>query len=247
MRPSPLFLATVAAFGVGLVMCVGEIGSAGVAVFVFVVSGWVVSLIFHEFAHAYTAYRGGDITVVDKGYLSLDPRLYADPLTSIAFPIFLVLAGGIGLPGGAVWINRGLLRSKGTASLVSLSGPATNLVFAALCLLPLSVGLVTQDDWPVLAPALGFLGFLQVTAFVLNMLPIPGLDGFGAIEPHLPRDVLVAIAPIRRYAMIGLFVALWFVAPVRDGFWSLLRSALDLFAVDPVLPFEGYRLFRFWE
>ncbi len=247
MRPSPVFLATVGLFAVGAVLCVGEIGSAGFAVFLFVVAGWIVSLIFHEFAHAYTAYRGGDVTVVDKGYLSLDPRLYADPLTSIAFPIFLVLAGGIGLPGGAVWINRGLLRSRGTASMVSLAGPATNLVFAAICLLPLSIGLIDRSSFPVLAPALAFLGFLQVTAFVINMLPIPGLDGFGALEPHLPREVLVAIAPIRRYAMMVLFVAIWFVDPVRDGFWSLIRTVLDLFAIDPTLPFDGFALFRFWE
>ncbi len=240
-------MAVLGAFAVGVFLCLAQVGSAGVAVFVFVVSGWVLSLIFHEFAHAFTAYRGGDYTVVDKGYLSLDPRLYADPLTSLAFPIFLVLAGGIGLPGGAVWINRGLLRSRGIASAVSLAGPATNIAFAVLCLAPLSLNVVTAASHPVLAPALGFLGFLQITAFVINMLPIPGLDGFGALEPHLPRSVLIAIAPIRRYAMMILFVALWFVAPVRDGFWELIRTVLDWFAIDPFLPADGYLLFRFWE
>ncbi len=247
IRPSPVFFAVVAALLVGAFLCVSNVGSAGVAVFVFVVSGWVLSLIFHEFAHAYVAYVGGDRSVADKGYLTLDPRKYADPLTSLGLPIFLVLAGGIGLPGGAVWINRGRLRSPGTASVMSLAGPATNLVLAAILLGPLSIGLIDRASQPTLAAAVGFLGFLQVTAFVINMLPIPGLDGFGAIEPHLPHNVLVALAPVRRYGMLALFVGLWFIDPVNDAFWSLVRTVLDTFAVDPDLPAIGFRLFRFWE
>lgn len=247
IRPSPVFFGVVAALAVGAFLCVSDVASAGVAVFVFVVAGWVLSLIFHEFAHAYVAYVGGDRSVADKGYLTLDPRKYADPLTSLGLPIFLVLAGGIGLPGGAVWINRGRLRSAGTASLMSLAGPATNLVLAAVLLGPLSIGLIDRASQPTLAAAVGFLGFLQVTAFVINMLPIPGLDGFGVIEPHLPHNVLVALAPVRRYGMLALFVGLWFIEPVNDGFWSLVRTVLDTFAVDPDLPAIGFRLFRFWE
>jgi Zn-dependent protease len=242
-----LFLLVVASTALGIALAVSGAASDGVAVFVLVASGWVLSLIFHEFAHAYVAWKGGDHSIAAKGYLSLDPRKYTDPLTSLVIPIILVLAGGIGLPGGAVWINRGALRSKGVAAMVSLAGPLTNLIFATVCLVPISVGVVDPNENLALAAGLTFLGFLQITAFVLNLLPIPGLDGFGAIEPFLPDHVLIALAPVRRYGLMAMFVLLWFVAPVRNAFWDLVGWFLRAFGVDSNLFRVGFELFKFWE
>lgn len=247
VHPSPIFWAVVCLTAFGLWLTVADVARPGVAVFVFVAMGWLLSLILHEFSHAFVAWRGGDHSVVARGYLSLDPRLYTDPMTSLIFPLLLVAMGGIGLPGGAVWINRNALRSPAISSLVSLAGPFSNLVFATACIVPVAVGLVSVDRWPVLAIALSFLAFLQITAFVINILPIPGLDGFGALEPFLPNEFLVAIAPVRRYSMIGLFLALWFVEPVNDTFWRLVLNVVELFGIDPGLALEGFRLFRFWE
>ncbi|MDH3679991.1 MAG: site-2 protease family protein [Acidimicrobiia bacterium] len=246
IRPSPLFLLVVAATAFGGWLCIARPISDGVAVFVFVLAGWILSLILHEFAHAYTAWRGGDLSVASKGYLSLDPRLYADPLTSIALPLLFLVMGGLGLPGGAVWINRRALRSPLTASLVSLAGPTTNLVFAAACLLPLANGLVNEGEHPVLAPALAFLGFLQVVAFVLNMLPVPGLDGYGALEPHLPRQLQELLAPLRRWGILILIGVLFYVEPARDAFWDTIISIVDAFSVSGGLALDGWDLFRFW-
>lgn len=246
VQPSPVFLVVVAATAIGAWLCISRRVSDGVAVFVFVLSGWVMSLILHEFAHAFTAWRGGDYTIPSKGYLTLDPRRYADWVTSIALPLLFVVMGGIGLPGGAVWINRGALRSRATVSAVSLAGPAVNLVIGLLCLLPVSTGL-TGSSYPVLNVALVFLGFLQIVALVLNLLPVPGLDGFGAIEPYLPAAVITALAPIRRWAMLGLIVVLFYVAPVRDVFWSMITSIIDGLGVNRGLVDQGWRLFRFWE
>ncbi|MEL7158611.1 MAG: site-2 protease family protein, partial [Actinomycetota bacterium] len=166
IRPSLAFFVVVGATAGGAWLCTSVIDGRGWPLFVFVLAGWILSLIFHEFAHAVVAWRGGDLSIPSKGYLTLDPRLYADPVTSIALPLFFLIVGGIGLPGGAVWINRAALRSRGTASLVSLAGPATNLAFAAVCLVPLSVGLIDPEAQPLLAAGLGFLGFLQIVAFV---------------------------------------------------------------------------------
>ncbi|MEM9131498.1 MAG: site-2 protease family protein [Actinomycetota bacterium] len=269
IRPSGTFLLVVAATVAGVWWSVTnpDVGN-GTAVFLLVLAGWILSLIFHEFAHAVVAWRGGDTSIPSKGYLTLDPRRYADPLTSIAIPLFILIAGGIGLPGGAVWINRSALRSRAIASLVSLAGPATNLIFAAACLLPLSMGVIDPDSQPVLAAGLGFLGFLQVFAFVLNMLPVPGLDGFGAIEPFLPRSVLVAIAPLRSFAIIGLILVLFAVEPVRSALFDLIEAVMAVFGADQTvsgddlraagvdtdlpareLPLRsvGWELFRFWD
>ncbi len=246
VRPSPVFLVVVAATAVGGWLCASRAVDDGVAVFVFVLSGWVLSLILHEFAHAFTAWRGGDYSIPSKGYLTLDPRRYTDPVTSIALPLLFVIIGGIGLPGGAVWINRGALRSRFTATTVSLAGPAVNLAIGALCLLPVSTGLIGSNR-PVLEVGLTFLGFLQIVAFVLNMLPVPGLDGFGAIEPYLPSAVMTALAPVRRWSMLLLIALLFYVDPVRDLFWNTILSIMDVFAIDSSLVRSGWHLFQFWQ
>lgn len=247
IRPSPIFFGVVAVTAIGAWLSVNRPIDDGISVFIFVLGGWILSLILHEFAHAVTAYRGGDRSVVEKGYLTLDPRRYTDPLTSIALPLLFLIIGGLGLPGGAVWINRAALRSRFTETLVSLAGPVVNLGFAAACLLPLSSGLVDVDSHPVLARAMAFLGFIQIVAFVLNMLPVPGLDGFGALEPHLPYSFRRAVAPVRRWGMLVLIGLLFYVQPVRDVFWDTILSIMDAFAVDSGLAGDGWRLFRFWD
>ena len=247
VRPSPLFLLVIASTVLGGWLCIARpFGNDGIAVFVFVLAGWILSLILHEFAHAFTAWRGGDNSVIDKGYLSLDPRLYADPLTSIALPLLFVVMGGLGLPGGAVWINRRALRSPMTVSLVSLAGPATNLVFAAACLIPLARNWFGVAEQPVFAPALAFLGFLQVVAFVLNMLPVPGLDGYGALEPHLIGQVRAFLAPLSRWGILILIGILFYVDPARDAFWDTILSIVEAFSVSGRLALDGWALFRFW-
>jgi len=246
VRPSPIFLVVVAATVVGAWLCATQAVEAGVAVFVFVVAGWILSLILHEFAHAFVAWRGGDHSIPARGYLTLDPRRYTDPITSIALPLLFVVMGGFGLPGGAVWINRAALRSRSRASLVSLAGPSVNLAVAAACFVPLSAGVVGPDR-PVLEVGLAFLGFLQVAAFVLNILPFPGLDGFGALEPYLPAPLLKALAPIRQWGLLILIGVLFYFQPANRLFWDTILSIIDAFSVNQDLVRQGFRLFRFWE
>ena len=80
--------------------------------FIVVTVLWVFSVCLHEFGHALVAYYGGDYTVRDKGYLTLNPLHYTHPLYSLLLPVLFMMLGGIGLPGGAVYIERDLLRSR---------------------------------------------------------------------------------------------------------------------------------------
>src|SRR5262249_37486945 len=80
------------------------------AVFAFVLVGWLISLCLHEFGHAVVAYVSGDPGVRSKGYLTLDPLRYVNLQFSIVWPLVLLAIGGIGLPGGAVYLNLWALR-----------------------------------------------------------------------------------------------------------------------------------------
>ncbi|MFT5268204.1 MAG: Zn-dependent protease [Acidimicrobiales bacterium] len=246
VTPSPIFY--------GMVLATVFLGTAlargyrydGVTLFLFVVTGWAVSLALHEFGHAIVAYKGGDRSVADKGYLTLDVRKYGDIKTSLLFPIFILIIGGIGLPGGAVWINVGAIRSPVMRSLMSAAGPAASGLCALLCLLPVRLDLVQSEG---LVIGLSFLGWIQIIAMIFNLLPIPGLDGFGIIEPHLSRQTLQSIQPLRQYGMIIIFIAIFFLPPARDAFFGFTDSIVELVGGSEVFSARarGWFEFRFWE
>src|SRR5262245_22065966 len=165
-------------------------------IFITVLAIWLVSLCLHEYSHARVAYAGGDYTVVDKGYLSFNPLRYVHPVQSILLPALFMAMGFIALPGGAVWIETWRLRSKGWASLVSLAGPAANVVVCVVLGIPFLVGSPEPTPmWDILAVSC----YWQAIATVLNLLPIPGLDGYGAIEPWLPSEIRATLSRFKQY------------------------------------------------
>jgi Zn-dependent protease len=223
-RPGLAFFAVV---GVFLACCVGaavaeplEYGAttstARIAAMLVVVSGAVVGVMFHEWAHAIVAYRGGDRTVADKGYLTMDIRHYSDPLLSIGMPVLFLLLGGLPIPGGAVWINHHHLRSRWWDSAVSLAGPGINLLGALGIYALVSTG--AFDDFYVLGSALAYLAYIEVAIVILNLIPIPGLDGYGAIEPFLPGGIRDALAPLRQFTFMLLL--LFILSPASDFIWD---------------------------
>jgi len=244
-RPSPIFLGIVAVVGVSGWALWTEAIEAKYAAFLFVLAGWLLSLCLHEYAHAVVAYRGGDHSVAAQGYLTLDPFKYTHAVYSIALPLLFVLLGGIGLPGGAVYINRSALRGRVRESLVSAAGPLTNVAFAFATLVPVAV--FGPDD-PAHLPfwaALTFLGFLQITASLLNLLPVPGLDGFGILEPWLPEEHLRTAAKVAPFGFIILFVLLM-VPALNRAFFGVIYGIVELFGISSNLVRFGDTLFRFW-
>ena len=246
VRPSPIFYGLVALTVIFAIVLAQGQRYGGVSTFLFVVTGWILSLALHEFGHAILAYIGGDRSVVDKGYLTLDVRKYVDVGTSLLFPIFILIIGGIGLPGGAVWINTRAIKSPMMQSLMSAAGPAASGLCALACLLPVRFGLI---DAPLLVIGLSFLGWIQVIAMIFNLLPIPGLDGFGIIEPHLSPQALRSIQPLRQYGIILIFVAIFFLDPVRDAFFGFTDSITEFIGGSDVFAARalGWSEFRFWE
>ena len=246
VRPSPIFLAIVALTVAGGVLAwlAADVRQplAYVGVFTFVIAGFLVSLCLHEFAHAYTAWRFGDRDVEARGYLTLNPLKYSHPLLSLGLPALMIALGGIGLPGGAVWVRTSFM-TKRQRTLVSLAGPATNLGCAIVLLI------VTRLLWePVHAVfwgAMAFLAFLQMTAFVLNILPVPGLDGYGALEPHLSEQTQRALQPAKQFGFLILLVLL-FTPQVNGWFFDAVFALCDVSGVPRELVGLGFSLTRFW-
>ncbi|WP_406291158.1 site-2 protease family protein [Embleya sp. NBC_00896] len=248
VRPSPVFLAIVAVCAASGWYAWRDDGStetaARTAVFLMVMSGWLVSLCLHEFAHAFAALRSGDEGVVGKGYLTLDPLKYSDPLLSFILPTVFVLLGGIPLSGGAVYLDRSAIRGRARNSVVSAVGPLTNAVIAIVLALLLGSGAVDGAS-PTFLAAFSFLIQLQVIAAVLNLLPVPGLDGYGVLEPWLPYGFRKAVAPYAPYAILFLFALLWSPS-VNRVFYDVIDQITNALDVSPFLADQGYRLFRFW-
>jgi Zn-dependent protease len=255
VRPSPLFLAFLAATAVGgaLAWTKSQPGSrlGDLGVFVFVLGGWVVSLCLHEFAHAFAAYRAGDRSVEARGYLSLNPFKYTHPLLSIILPLLFIVQGGIGLPGGAVYLHMHSFRSKASRALAAAVGPLVNIVLGAALLVVAhshSDVVFFTDQYPAHGrfwAGVAFLGFLQMTAAVLNLLPIPGLDGYAIIEPYLDRQTQASAEKIKPWGMIIVIVLLQ-IRQLKDQFFSLVYSICDLFGHTRALASIGQLFFKFW-
>ena len=218
-----------------------RVGADGILAFVFVTTAWVITLCLHEFAHALVAYRFGDTSVVHRGYLTLDPLKYTHVVYSLVLPLVFLVLGGIGLPGGAVFIDRHALRTKFANSAVSAAGPLTNVLIAIV----LAIAVATRSGNTPFWAAIAFLVFLQVTAAILNLLPIPGLDGYGIVEPYLPLHWRIRAAKVAPYAIIGLFAVLWIPA-INQAFFGTIFHVANVLGVPPILVGSGYNLYQFW-
>ncbi len=244
---SPSFLGLSAAFLlVGAIMLFMPQYARG-AVFPFVVAGWIISLCIHEFGHAIVAYKFGDWTVREKGYLTLDPAKYTDPFNSILFPLLILALGGIGLPGGAVFIQPHLLRERMHSTLVSAAGPVGNLIVLAVLVGVMSIFSGVLKSSPILYFSLAFLAFLQLTSILFNLLPVPGFDGWGMLEPWLPhsvRDQAQQIGPLIGFGVLFLFL---FVPAVGQTFFKLVYFFMAPLGLSPRDVGMGSQLFAFWK
>jgi len=246
-RPNNLvglaLLAAFVAFGAALVVAPA---AKTPLTFAFVVVGWVLAVMAHEFSHAAIAYLAGDHTVREKGYLSFDPRRYGDLGTSLVIPLIALALGGIGFPGGAVYLRNDLMRSPAWRAAASLAGPGATLVVLVVLALALNLwGRIAPPD--MLFAGVAMLAFLQATALILNLLPLPGLDGFNAIRPFLPKAWAPILHRLDGVALLLLLAAVFFI----PGFSALLFGAAASLAAALGVPVEamqsGWDAFHFWK
>jgi tetratricopeptide (TPR) repeat protein len=213
--------------------------------------GWIFSLCLHEFGHAIVAYWGGDTSVKSKGYLTFNPLKYTDPGYSLVLPVLFLLMGGIGLPGGAVYINQHKLKNRWWQSAVSVAGPSANISIALILAIPFWVfkeqNLLTVDRlstglfW---ASSLAFLVYLQIFAAIFNLLPMPGLDGYGIIEPWLPAQLRIQLNGFRKYSTLVIIGLFWFVPTFNYAIFNFVSLITSTLNVPEFLVSSGSATFR---
>lgn len=220
-----------------------------IGIFVFILGGWIVSVSAHEFAHAFVADLGGDHSVRENGYLSFNPLKYTHLLLSVIMPVIFLLAGGIPLPGGAVYINRNAIRSPKWHSAVSAAGPLASLLMAVLMSIPFFFKLISQSAFEtatMLWAALAALIMLNIAGVLLNLLPIPPLDGFGIIAPWLNPNIRNTLYGLSNIGFLVVFLLISTSEPVNQVFWDTVYNILQGLHVSPFFAQLGLGSLMFW-
>ena len=235
-----VFPAVLAITAGAAIACANAASPVGVWVFVFVMGGWLITLCLHEFAHAAVALAGGDTSVRGRGYLTLNPLRYTNAAMTFVLPLIILAVGGVPLPGGAVLIEHGRIRSAVARAAVSAAGPLTNLAAGIV------LALVSTSLPQVLGVAVSYLALLQFVAAILNLIPVPGLDGWGIVAPFLSAKTLTAVRPFTPWAPLVLIVLLVSVPNLAQPLWDASFWLLETFGGSPTAASIGSGLFRFW-
>ncbi len=225
--------------------CIIEIAVVA-ACFVF----FLFSIVAHEVAHGWVAFRLGDPTARDLGRLTFNPIVHVDPVFSLVVPVLTYLT--LGFPfGGAKPIPVVLRNLKHPARddvLVTLAGPLTNLViagvFGAVLHLPFFRDAGVDNGAVIL---IGITVYVNLLLALFNLMPIPPLDGSHILAYALPEPLRSGYRALGSAGILILFALLYGVPAFRDAFWGALQGAWVLLGhstdrlADILVRFAGLR------
>ena len=219
---------------------------------------FLFSVTLHEAGHAWAALKGGDPTAYEGGQVSIDPlpHIQREPFGMVVLPLISVLISGwpfgfASAPYDPTWARAYPKR----AAWMSLAGPAANLllVFAAAVLIRIGIGVGVFDNPASLSSArivaatspgfmdevamlVGMMFTLNLLLFVLNMIPVPPLDGSGALP------LLLSEEGARRYQDLVMGSPLaWFGILVAWNMFDVIFSPVFHLAIQLLYPWAGYR------
>lgn len=171
---------------------------------------FLISVVIHEYAHGWVAYKLGDPTAKNAGRLTLNPLVHIDPVGTVFLPLMLVAMRSPIVFGWAkpVPINFSLLRNPKQDMLwVSIAGIMANILLAFIFSLLLKTGVFPINSYGWVVLNLGILVNLVLAVF--NAIPIPPLDGSRVLISILPRELAYSYMQIERFGFLILIGLLW--------------------------------------
>jgi Zn-dependent protease len=202
------------------------------------------AITMHEVAHGWVALRFGDTTAKMLGRLSFNPIKHIDPIGTLLVPGLMMLLGGI-IFGWAkpVPVNfNNLHHPRRDMAWVAIAGPSANLLMAIGWALIMKLALLLHTgslEW--LARPLIYMGSfgikINLILMVLNLLPIPPLDGGRVLSGLLPPRAAMYLDRVEPYGLIILILLLFtgvlggILFPMYQGLEGLLLQAFGLPAV----------------
>lgn len=199
---------------------------------------WALPVLFaitvHEVAHGWVAKRLGDPTAMMMGRLTLNPLKHIDPVGTVLIPGILLLIGGFvfgwAKPVPVTWEN--LRHPKRDMAIVAAAGPVANLVMALLWAAVMKVGVLSSGALDWIAVPLIYMGgagiTINIVLMVLNLLPLPPLDGGRVVTGLLPGPMAWRFSRIEPYGFFILIalLATGLLGRILGGPVSLMQSTL---------------------
>lgn len=192
----------------------------GLSGLIILIASIIISLVIHEFMHAYTAHLLGDRTAQDMGRLSLNPLDHIDPFMTVVLPIITIAVFGIPiLAAKPVPFNPDRVRfDEFGAAMVAAAGPLTNLALAFL-----AAGFLSMTGAGGLTfKVVDYFAVINVSLFVFNLIPIPPLDGSRVLYAFAPEGLQSIMRSIEPY---GLFIVFFLV--LAGGLQGILGNAIQ--------------------
>ncbi len=195
----------------------------------------ILAITLHEAAHGYVAMRLGDLTAYAAGRVTLNPLRHIDPIGTVALPLALLAIGKLVGGGGVLFgwakpvpVNFANLRQPKRDMLwVAIAGPGSNLVMALVWAAILKVSFAFPEAHFALPLALMSAAgiYINVIFMVLNLLPLPPLDGGRILVSLLPHRLAYRLARLERWGFL-ILLALLFTGVLGAALWPLIDIAI---------------------
>lgn len=183
---------------------------------------WVIfSITLHELAHGWAAIAQGDRTPIERGHMTMNPLVHMGPMSLLLFAL-------AGIAWGAMPVNPHRFRSGARGDvLVSGAGPAMNFALSLACIAVLGLLLRFGTAPQNLAMFLYTGAFLNIALGLLNLLPVPPLDGSRIVAGVIPETRRLYDHPNAPIVGLAVFFLIFFVTPLGSLLWLASHVIAD--------------------
>ena len=174
----------------------------------------------HEYAHAFSAFKLGDITAKAEGRLTLNPLKHIDPIGAICMVLFRF---GWSKP---VPINEYNFQKRELyTAIVAFAGPLSNLILAFLTSIIFRI--LPPNVNPLIVFSLYSFATINITLAIFNLLPIPPLDGHKVVRAILPKQLRYYWEKLEKYSIILILLLILPLSPISKYVFEFISGILS--------------------